>query len=80
MESEWDPHPGAIKYDFEKLLLANSPLKLMIFQSDPLRLDQVYQLIENGISAFMSHPSQATYILAGLDIRTEDFNIRIINA
>ena len=32
VEMEWDPKPGSIRYDFEKLLVSKAPLKLMIYE------------------------------------------------
>mgnify|MGYP001426186354 CR=1 FL=1 len=48
MESEWYRGWKPIKYDFEKLLLAKSALKLMIFQTDRDEISGLFDLLEKG--------------------------------
>lgn len=65
MECEWDKKPDGIRYDFEKLLVAKSPIKLMVFQDNgDGNLPELLSQLENGIRAFKGEQSNETYILA----------------
>lgn len=77
MESEWERGWKAIKYDFEKLLLAKSTLKLMIFQTDSGEIGELFRLLEKGIRAFPRLQSaDEIYLLIAYDNSTGNFVIR----
>jgi len=78
MESEWTVDPAYIKYDFEKLLLAKSTLKVMVFQAQDRDLAGIFSLIERGIHSFQKKSSGEIYILAGWNITNEEFHVRQI--
>ena len=63
-ESEWSVEPANIKFDFEKLLVARSPLKLMVFQDCSGNTPQLWSLLETGIRSFRAAPAEERYILA----------------
>jgi hypothetical protein len=65
VESEWSLDSDEIIYDFEKLLVAKSPIKLMVFQDHQENLTQLWSLLETGISSFQAEPANEKYILAG---------------
>ena len=71
VESEWDKKYGGIKYDFEKLLLANAERRLMICQAK-----ESYQinLIENLLNAVnvYKHNTGNRYLIAILNCDTDD--------
>jgi hypothetical protein len=73
MESEWTISFNDIRYDFEKLILARSPIRLMIFQAkdDEMVVDIAKQLY---IIAFKCKISQRgdKYLLAGYNTETSD--------
>jgi hypothetical protein len=77
MESEWERKWGAIKYDFEKLLLAKSMLKLMVFQTDSGEIGELFRLLEKGIRVFSRLQSiDEIYLLIAYDNSTGKFVIR----
>lgn len=76
MESEWNLKFDEIKYDFEKLLLGNSPVKLMICQSKSPK--DLFPYFEDAISKYRLQRTNETYIIAILKIPDEIFNIRKI--
>jgi hypothetical protein len=76
MESEWNLSFDDIKYDFEKLLLGNSPVKLMICQSKSP--NELFPYFEDSISKFMLQRTNETYIIAILDHWEEKFEFKTI--
>src|SRR5436190_1674783 len=45
VESEWSRYPQYIRFDFEKLLMGKSPLKLMVFQDHRNNLQELWSLL-----------------------------------
>jgi hypothetical protein len=77
LESEWAWGRALIKYDFEKLLLAKSTLKVMIFQSDSKGVDDLFDFLEKGIRAFTKlQCGDETYVLICYNNDTDKFDIR----
>ena len=81
MESEWRNNMEYIKYDFEKLLLANSPIKLMVFQSTaskPEEMQNRFREMESGINDY-KYDNSGIYILACYVLKNgrHMFDIRI---
>ena len=79
LESEWDMSPSAIKYDFEKLLLAKATLKVMVFQAWDENIADVFGLLQQGISVFTKHSADEIYLLAGFNLNAFAFDVRQIN-
>ena len=67
LESEWDRHWGGIKYDFEKLLVAKAPLKVMVFDGTQEGVPELWELMEGSIRSYEAVPTGERYILAGWD-------------
>jgi hypothetical protein len=78
LESEWLRDPEKIRYDFEKLLIAKSPLKVMIFQDFKDNLSQLWTLLEDGIRAFRTERANEKYILVVFREDNYAFEHRII--
>ncbi len=78
MESEWAVAPASIKYDFEKLLLAKSSLKVMVFEAYDRDIAGVFSLLESGIRAFQKKDAGEIYILAGYNMTSGNFVVRRI--
>ena len=78
LESEWNRDPYEIRYDFEKLLIAKSPIKVMVFQDYKDNLPQLWSLLETGIRTFKTEPASEKYILAGFKNADYEFEIRTI--
>ncbi|MGA9755973.1 MAG: hypothetical protein WBV23_12625 [Desulfobaccales bacterium] len=64
-ECEWGGE-GAIKYDFEKLLISRSPYKLMIFQSDSDKnINDIINKMKIWITNFRQTSKRDRYLFAG---------------
>jgi hypothetical protein len=79
LESEWQEDHAAIKHDFEKLLLAKAPLKVMVFETNNLHMDILLSSMEQGIRAFTPHSAGEWYIIAAFNAHTYKFEIRRFN-
>ncbi|MFZ1073440.1 MAG: hypothetical protein WAO21_08385 [Verrucomicrobiia bacterium] len=79
LESEWGLAQSAIKYDFEKLLLAKATFKVMVFQAYDKNISGIFNLLEHGIKVFQKRSVDETYILAGYNLNTEKFDVRSIS-
>lgn len=77
LESEWDIARSAIKYDFEKLLIARATLKVMVFQAYNRDISKIFELLKAGIDAFHTRSDDEIYILAGFNIDSFAFDVRI---
>lgn len=71
-ESEWSTHFDYLRYDFEKLLVAISPLKLMIFQCHEGQLVDYFTRFEQGVRSFSQQLPGQTYVLAAFLIGSEE--------
>src|SRR5690606_23789575 len=65
MESEWSRAMEEIRYDFEKLLVAKAPIKVMVFQCGGPDFEAKCEALEESMRAFPAAPSEEVYILAG---------------
>jgi hypothetical protein len=63
LESEWHLDGFEIRVDFEKLLLANSPLKVMVFQSREEDVEATFEKLTCGINEY-SFEGTCIYVLA----------------
>jgi hypothetical protein len=79
-ESEWSRNFSYIRYDFEKLLVAGSPLKLMIFQCREDELEGHFSKLEQSIRNFSQQLSGQIYVLAAVDTKNWDFHHRIVES
>lgn len=64
LESEWSRDPDEILYDFEKLLVARAPLKVMIFQDNGENLDALWQMFEKSMQTYAHHDPTELYVWA----------------
>ena len=82
LESEWLRDHYEIKYDFEKLLVAKAPLKVMIFQDngneDDKTLPELWAMLEAGIRSFQTGSEGEKYILAAFREFPHEFEIRVL--
>lgn len=82
-ESEWHNDPVSIRNDFEKLLLANAPLRLMITCTNkPLEVQQYFDYFEAAVLQYRQVTPGAHYLIAILvndtDADTEQFVYRLL--
>ncbi len=75
LESEWAYSPFEILYDFEKLLVAKSPIKVMVFQAYD-NLSELWSLLDTGIKKFKTPPTSEKYILAAYRNGKGDFEVK----
>lgn len=80
LESEWNWLPDAIRYDFEKLLVAKAPIKVMVFQDYNGNLDELWSLLETSIRCYVSKDLDETYILAAFRETEHAFTIKTCHA
>jgi hypothetical protein len=81
LESEWIIDPLGIKYDFEKLLVAKAPLKVMICQSKGsagASASTTLTSLEDSINAFHAGVATEVYLLAVFDHSKNAFDYREI--
>ena len=79
LESEWALNYDDIRFDFEKLLLANSPVKVMIFQNYGDTVQQIFEKLQCGISEYI-FGAPSIYILACYRWDTKAFEIMQIRS
>ena len=76
VESEWG-NQGDIMDDFEKLLVARSCVRLMIFQaSNKAEVEEVFNLLQGEAEGFEQRQAGDYYFLAGYDLRNAIFRWR----
>lgn len=74
VESEWGRTLWHIVADFDKLMLARSELKLMIYQDIPrMRVDEIADNLVRRVVKFRDIPKDDLFLLAGFDRDMEDF-------
>ena len=67
LECEWGRKLKDIKFDFEKLLLANSEMKFMICQAKPNQFEQFCNYFEKAVSSYQLLQSGSRIVVAILD-------------
>lgn len=78
MESEWNLHFNHIKYDFEKLLLANANLKLFVcYVHSDLRQHRL-NYFEKAVKNYKYGKEEDTFLIAMLDYNENEFYFWII--
>lgn len=77
VESEWGSNLEQIKFDFEKLLLANSTNKLMICQCYKHNYEKLTKYFESAIQSYRLNRTGDRYLFAILDIDNEVFNFEV---
>ena len=73
VESEWGKKIDQIKFDFEKLLLANSQYRLMICQSYPSNIESLQDYLQQAIQDYQLNHTGDRYLVAILNIHEGEF-------
>jgi hypothetical protein len=73
VESEWKSDFRNIKYDFEKLLVANASLRLMICQAKPQYKEDRMAYFKNAVAQYRYGRKGDTFLIALLDKESEKF-------
>lgn len=76
LESEWSQSLWDIQYDFEKLLVAKAPYKVMIFQVRSDSAEPVWDYLKAAVCAFSASTSDEVYFLACFHEPTHRFEIK----
>lgn len=63
MESEWSAYLDQIRYDFEKLHLANAPLKVLICQSCGRTFESMQEHFSRSIKAYDQIQKDSLYLI-----------------
>ncbi len=72
MESEWG-NKDAIRFDFEKLLVARAKYRLLIFQG--IKIQEILVDLKQRINIFESRQKGDRYLFAGWDKKKQQFII-----
>jgi hypothetical protein len=75
LEVEWLTKYDKIKYDFEKLLIAKSKFKIMVFQASGQTAVDYYEKLEQAIRAYRGGSLGEIYLLACFNEEKEVFEI-----
>jgi hypothetical protein len=78
LESEWNRHPDEICYDFEKLLVARAPLKVMVFQDNGRNLPELWQMFETSLQTYAQHDADELYLFAAFQETPHEFMVKMI--
>lgn len=71
LESEWSTRDSEIYYDFDKLLAANAPHKVMVFEKDSRReVEMMMERLRTRIQKFRAN-ERGRFLLAGQVCRDE---------
>ena len=63
LESEWGDFPS-VRYDFEKLLVARAPLKVMIYCDEALECENSFAQLARGIFHYKHRDADDRFLLA----------------
>ena len=78
LESEWDKSYKFIRFDFEKLLIAKSKFKVMIFQASGQTIIDYFKELEQGIRTYQGGSLGEIYLLACFNEEKWEFEIKRI--
>jgi hypothetical protein len=78
LESEWNLKFEHIKYDFEKLLLANARLKVMLCQAHINNRQHRLDYFNDAIAKYQKNVHEEVYLIAILDYESEKFYFEVI--
>jgi hypothetical protein len=78
LECEWK-NLEHIRVDFEKLLLAKAPIKIMVFKADSNAIEGTFEFLNTAIESFDQTSTGETYFFAGFDNGTQQFEVRVVS-
>ena len=79
VESEWKRNLKDIQYDFEKLLLSNSSLRLMICQTNTNNIYELKQYFSKAVESYKLLKKGDRFLIAILDdLITAEFHFELI--
>jgi hypothetical protein len=79
LECEWSYNWGHVKYDFEKLLIANAQYRVMICQMGKNEMSQWWENFEATIDGYMPLNKGSRFLIAILDdYDGDEFDIKVI--
>jgi hypothetical protein len=81
MECEWGHNDNELLYDFTKLLMANSPLRVFIFyKSSTNKINNILNKIINIIKSFQKSLEDERYLLCAYDNEKGEFTFYLLNS
>jgi hypothetical protein len=78
VECEWNPAFDCIKYDFEKLLLANSTHKLFVCYVESGRHKRVIEYFKDALKKYPLGKTGERFMVAILDRGTKEFLYELV--
>jgi hypothetical protein len=63
VESEWDPDPNEILWDFQKLLIARARLRVMVFTAPEKEVAPRFQSLRQAIADYSGTHKGDRYLL-----------------
>lgn len=75
MECELNPQYGKIEDDFEKLLLANADLKVLICRDNPRYHQEMLDYYQSSINGYKQGRTGDTYLIATRREKEDDFEL-----
>lgn len=78
IESEWNPDFRSIKYDFEKLLVANASHKLFLCTAKDQKCDELKKYFIEAVLSYRHSRHDDRYLIAILDYYDNTFSYELI--
>lgn len=78
LESEWEKSISQIRYDFEKLLVANARHRVLICQAAPINRESVLIYLLDAVKQYRLGRTGDRFLIALLDSWDEKFEFRLI--
>lgn len=78
LESEWMKSTGQIRYDFEKLLVANARHRVLICQAAPINRNSVLSYLRDAVKQYRLGRAGDRFLIALLDSVEEEFEFHLI--
>jgi hypothetical protein len=78
VECEWNPYLEPIRYDFEKLLIANASHKLMICYVHPKYRQDRLDYFKEAVTLYKHCKHGDRYMIAMLDMESHQFTFQLI--
>lgn len=76
LECEWSQHYEDLRHDFEKLLVTNSDLKIMIFEATKEKADELVAQLDSAIRNFHGTDFAETYHICTLLLSAEEYRFQ----
>lgn len=76
LESEWAQNYNAIQYDFEKLLIAKCPHKVMVFQGSTRQIEKWIESLRGIVLGYENNYARERYFFIAYDTNLKRFRFQ----